>query len=50
MSVPYGNHFLIYAIHFYIGGMDEPTLEQMKAISEEDEALDFEKGTFIKRK
>ncbi|CAI9597281.1 unnamed protein product, partial [Staurois parvus] len=28
---------------FWPGGMDEPTLEQMKAISEEDEALDFEK-------
>ncbi|XP_053329960.1 SKI2 subunit of superkiller complex protein [Spea bombifrons] len=28
---------------FWPGGMDEPTLEQMKAVSDEDEALDFEK-------
>ncbi|XP_018411358.1 PREDICTED: helicase SKI2W [Nanorana parkeri] len=28
---------------FWPGGMDEPTLEQIKAMSEEDEALDFEK-------
>ncbi|CAH2314448.1 helicase SKI2W [Pelobates cultripes] len=28
---------------FWPGGMDEPTLEQMKTIGEEEEALDFEK-------
>ncbi|KAM8952765.1 superkiller complex protein 2 [Pelodytes ibericus] len=28
---------------FWPGGMDEPTLEQMKAFSDEDEAVDFEK-------